>query len=167
MVKQELIIKRHDYGELKYFPAISGKIELLKLTESLSILKLYFQKLKVFDKPKEMYFDDAIEVMLSNFPIKVSSIDDLDKKEIFIDEGFEGEALTTMLSIYDGEPINKSRILFKKIKEHCFEIEWTGCWGEDNYDNQNFKLNIFAFKEENVTTPICEWEKDLIEKFDK
>lgn len=166
-MKQELIISNHDYGELKYYPAISGQIELSKLTESLSILKLYFQKLRVIDKPEDMYFDLSTEVMLANYPIKMSALEELDGMELFIDEGFEGKALTTMLSVYDGEPINKSRIKFKSVKKDCFEVDWTGCWGEGNNDDVNFKLNIIAYGEDDITTPLCEWKKDLIEKFDK
>ena len=127
---QELKINDHSYGELIYHPAISGQIELLKLTESLSILKLFFQKLRIIGKPEEMYFDLSTEVMLSNYPINISSLDELDGVELFIDEGFGEMALTTMLSVYDGEPINKSKIKFKQIKTDCFEIEWAGCWGE-------------------------------------
>jgi hypothetical protein len=44
-MKQKLIISGHDYGKLEYYPAISGQIELSKLTKSLYILKIYFQKL--------------------------------------------------------------------------------------------------------------------------
>ncbi len=165
-MKQELTILKHDYGELKYYPAISGQIELSKLTETLSILKLYFQKLRIIDKPEEMYFDLSTEVMLANFPIKITSLEELNGMELFVDEGFNEKALMTMLSVYDGEPINKSRIKFKQIKKDSFEISWIGCWGEGNNDEENFSLNIIAKKEDDVTTPLCEWEKDLIEKFD-
>lgn len=165
-MKQVLIISNHEYGDLKYYPAISGQIELSKLTENLNILKLFFQKLRVIDKPEEMYFDLSTEVMLTNFPIKISSLKELDGMELFVDEGFEGDALTTMLSIYDGEPINKSKIKFKLVKENCFEVDWVGCWGEGNNDEENFKLNIIAYPEDDIITPLCEWDKDLIEKFD-
>ncbi|WP_179018779.1 hypothetical protein [Winogradskyella forsetii] len=166
-MKQELTISKHEYGELKYYPAISGQIELRKLTDNLSILKLYFQKLRIIDEPDEMYFDNSTEVMLANFPIEITELDELDGMEIYIDEGFEGGALTTMLSVYDGEPINKSKIKFRLIKKDCFEIDWIGFWGEGNDNDENFKLHIIAYKENDVVTPLCEWEKDLIEKFDK
>jgi len=169
-MKQELLLDRYENGIVKYHPAISGQIELQKLSSSLSILKLYFQKLRILEEPEDMYydyFDESTEVSLSNFPINISSLNDLDNKSIYIEKGFEGEALTTMLSIYDGEPINNSKIHFKKIKESCFEIKWTGRWGDQETDRDDFNLKMIAYKEENIITPLCENEKKLIEKFDR
>jgi hypothetical protein len=164
-MKQELRIQHTDIGELVYKPFISGQIELLKLTEKLSILKLFFQKLRIIDKSENMHFDYTTEVMLSNFPIDISSLNELDGVKLFIDEGFGDETFTTMLSINDGEPINNSKITFKLVKENCFCVEWTGSWGAGNYDNENFRLDMVVYQEENITTPLCEWNKDLIERF--
>ena len=169
-MKQELLIDRYENGIVKYHPAISGQIELKKLSNTLSILKLYFQKLRILEKPKDMYieyYDDSTEVSLSNYPINISSLNELDNKNIYIEKGFGGKTLTTMLSIYDGEPINNSNIYFKKIKENCFEITWTGSWGEEKTNRDDFKLKMIAYKEDNIITPLCERESDLIKKFDR
>ncbi|MCC7454453.1 MAG: hypothetical protein IT222_09825, partial [Crocinitomix sp.] len=114
-MKQELKISNHEHGELIYYPAISGQIELRKLTENLHILKIYFQKLRIIEEPEEMYFDQSTEVMLSNFPIKITTLEELDGMELYVDEGFNEVVFMTMLSVYDGEPINKSRIKLKMI----------------------------------------------------
>ncbi len=166
-MKQELRLKHEAFGSLVYRPAISGQIELAKLTDTLYVLRLFFQKLRITDKPAEMYYDWSTEVMLTNYPVSITSLDELDGKEFFIKDGFGEDALTTMLSIRDGEPVNNSRISFKKIKPGCFYVEWRGCWGEDNYDDVNFELYGVANEEVEIITPLCNSAEELIETFDK
>ena len=123
---QSLKINHPNYGELVFYPENDGQIELRKLSDNLSILIIYFDNL-ILDKNCNQDFDNLTEVMLSNFPIKIKELRELDGMTIELKKGWKSEGkeddmLFTMLSIWDGEPINNNRIHFKLNDNGSFNI---------------------------------------------
>lgn len=162
-IKQELkIIHRDEW--IRYTPFSSGQIQLKKLSDTLSILKMEFDNLQALYPPERIHETSAL-VCLSNYPMRTSNLDDLDGMEIYLEKGYDANFLRTMLGIYDGEEINNNRIRFTLLKKDCFLVEWTGSWGERNYSDEDFALSLVAFKSEKVVTNVCAKDEKLIELF--
>lgn len=156
--------------EFNYQPAISGEIELDKISEKTTILKIYFRKINTLRKSTRFFelFDGSTEIMLANFPVKINDLRELDKTTIEIKKGWSDKQLFTMLSVRDGEPINNSKISFSLNNDDSIHINWIGSYPsyQSGNDIGRLELNIIAFPKENVVTPLCSNDKELIETFE-
>ncbi|WP_459212276.1 hypothetical protein [Aquimarina rhabdastrellae] len=154
--------------EYIYRPVISGEIELENISEEINILKIYFRKISVLNEPLEL-FEDSLEIMLSNYPIKINKLNELDNFRIEIKKGWTDSQLFTMLSVRDGEPINNLTIDFTLNEDKSIHIKWTGTYPDyqSSEDIGKFELDIIAFEKENIITPICSNKEKLLEVLNK
>jgi hypothetical protein len=151
--------------EFYYHPAISGKIELKKVSEKLTILKLYFRKLNALNNPINV-FEGSTELMLTNYPVNFTTFDDLNNQTIEIKNGWSNGALFTMLSLQDGEPTNDNVIKFQLNSDKSITVKWTGTYTYYHHSNgSKFELNIIAFPEDDIITPLCSYEDELEKLF--
>lgn len=154
-----------------YKPETVGLIQLKKISENVTILKIYIQDLVIVNEPEEdeeIFYEDSTEVMLSNFSVEYKSLDELHNKTIHIEKGFNSEMLLAMLSVFDGEEINNINITFKKIEEGCFEIFWTGYYGEGEQDYDDIEIKTIVYQTNNdIITPICLYDSELVEFYSK
>jgi len=163
--------KDYDSDEIReyiYRPAISGEIELESISENINILKIYFRKISALNEPLEL-FEESTEIMLSNYPIKINKLDELDNFKIEIKKGWTENQLFTMLSVRDGEPVNNSIINFSINQDRSFTILWTGSYPhyQSSEDVGRFELNVIAFEKKNTVTPLCNNKEELLKVFGK
>ena len=146
--------------EFSHEAKVPGEIELKRVSESLNTLTIYLPGLNLIPPPPCLEFDEAaddqISVMLTNYPVKASNLDKLHSVTIELDEGWQEEALYTMVTFRDGESINKNRITIHAVGDGLYEIKWTGqysAWHED-YGDRFMELNMRAMSKDNVHTPL-------------
>ena len=156
--------------EFSYVPNSFGKIELRKLTDKLNILIIHFENLdlvtKNLDNEADEFLDDPISIMLSNYPIKINELSEL---ELDLKDGWTDDMLFTMVTFRDGESINNNKISIKKDGNGAFDIFWTGSYSTWNTDRSDrfLELNIKAKPKTEIVTSLCENEENIIETFDK
>lgn len=146
-------------------PESPGLIQLEKISDSLTILRLYFNDLKMVEESEEDYFDRSTAMMLTNFKVEYGDLNDLDRQTITIAKGWRKKILLTMLSVYDGQPINDSQINFERVAEGCFNVKWTGSYGQHNEQDGNIEFYGTAYHTNDVTTPLCDYNHELIEYY--
>ena len=163
---QHLKVHFPESGDKVYYPGQSSEIQLKELTSELAILRVHFRSLALHDTDEDFY-ENSTSVMLANYPVSFKSLDELDGVTLEIKEGWGDKALYTMLSIYDGVPINNNKINFRKNGNGSFTVNWTGCWGEDNYGDDDLFLEMVVYPNEDVVTPLCLYDEELIKAFGK
>ena len=153
-----------EYGMLKYVQEEIGQIELRKLQDDFFVLKVFFPKLTIVNPPHE-YWDDWTQIMLTNIPVNIKANEEIDGWKLKF-KVIDYPIMCTMLSIWDGEHVDNNEIQITKINESQFQVDWIGCIGEDDDPNYiNLKLRLKAEIREEVVTPLCLWEHELIEIF--
>jgi hypothetical protein len=147
--------------EFIYHPAISGEVELYPLTNSTSILRLYFRKLSALNKSIDI-FEGSTELMLANFPVQIKDYDELDGFTIELKHGWYDAVSFTMLSLQDGEPVNNNIIEFIKNDNGSFTVSWKGEYTYYHSENgSKFELQAIAYPAVKVITPLCDYEDEL------
>lgn len=166
MAAQQLtIFFSEKYPEIQYSFKELGQIALHKISEDLTVLKIYFTGLQLQDTGNDVFgsVDQSIEVMLTNYPVNYATLEELDGQVVTIKHGWTNHETFTMLSILDGEPIGHSTISFKKVEKDIFEIVWNGIWGEENNEQNMLALCLRAQKRDVVVTPLCMHDQELLE----
>jgi hypothetical protein len=161
---QYLAVGFSEIGDKIYRPGKSGEIQLKHLTSEITILKVHFPTLGVREDDDD-FFENSTSLMLTNYPVSFKSLNELDGITLSIKEGWTDNAMYTMLSVYDGEPINNNRISFKKNENNSFTVTWRGCWGEGSYGVDTVFGELVAYVCEDVVTPLCAYDEELIEIF--
>jgi hypothetical protein len=154
-----------EYGLIKYTQVEIGQIELRRIKDGFYILKIYFPELIVLNSPHE-YWEESTEVMLTNIPVNITSVDELDGWKIKFKVS-DYPIMCTMLSIHDGEHIDNNNIEIFKTDENQYIVIWTGCVEEET-ENPNLidlRLRLKAEIKEEVITPLCMWNHELIKVF--
>lgn len=156
--------------EFSYANNSFGEIELRKLTDNLNILIIHFENLNLVveneNDETDEFLDDPISIMLSNYPIEINELTDL---EIDLKNGWTDEMLFTMVTFRDGESINNNKISIKKDGNGTFDIIWTGSYSswQNDYSDRFLELTAKAKSSTEIVTPLCENEKIIVEMFDK
>ncbi len=156
--------------EFSYVPNSFGEIELRKLTDKLNILIIHFENLDLvrenLDDEADEFLDDPISIMLTNYPIKINELSEL---ELDLKDGWTDDMLFTMVTFRDGESINNNKISIKKDGNGVFVVNWTGSYSTWNTDRSDrfLELNIKAKLKTEIVTPLCENDEVIIETFDK
>ena len=151
-------------GLIKFIPEESGQIKLHRIEEDLFTLKIFFPKLAVVNPPHEN-FDEWIQIMLTNLPVNIKNTTELNGwKTNFKVKDFP--VMCAMLGIYDGEYIDNNEIEITKVKDQKYSIKWKGFFGEtEDPELIDFHLNLTAELTQEITTPLCMWDSELIEIF--
>ncbi|MFP9114991.1 hypothetical protein ACLI1A_13725 [Flavobacterium sp. RHBU_3] len=153
-----------EYGTAEYKAEIPGLIQLDKISDSLTILKIYFQDLITISEEEYTWPEHGAEVMLANYAVEISTLDELDGKTIVLKEGFTPDILFAMLSVWDGQSLNNNKIMFTKIAEGCFRVFWTGYFG-DGKQEDDVELEMIAYQTNDLVTPLCDHTEELIEYY--
>ena len=141
-----LKIFNEEEGTAQYKAETPGLIQLEKISDYLTILKIYFQDLHPTNWHEDFWMDDYAGVVLANYAIKIESLSELDGHTIAFKDGFTSDMLFSMLCVWDGQPINNNKIRFKKIAEGCFRIFWTGYFGDAEKDEDDVELEMIAYQ---------------------
>ncbi|GLB53004.1 hypothetical protein NBRC110019_20440 [Neptunitalea chrysea] len=164
-LKQLTVYYSDDYPELRYESATIGQIALHRVTDSFTVLKIYFPNLTLVNQPATIEaVDETVEVMLTNYPVTVQKLTDLDGKTIAIDKDWNRKNTFTMIQLFDGEPIQQNSIRFTLKDETTLEVCWTGIWGEERNDTHTMKLCLDAKVVSEIETPLCMKVSDLLER---
>ena len=158
---------------LTYLPKNHGFIEIKRLTDNLNVLIIHFQELKLVSEAHSNHVDELldkdIEIMLTNYPIAVSNLKELDNLKIEVKEGWTDNLQFTMVAFRDGEPINNNVVAINRNERGELDICWTGSlskWQRDHSD-RFMKLNIKALPKRGIITPLCESFDAVIEKINE
>lgn len=144
-----------------------GLIQLDKISDNLTILKIYFQDLNPENWHEDFWMDYHAGVVLANYAVKIENLNDLDGQTVEIKEGFTDDMLFVMLCVWDGQPLNNNKIRFERITEGCFRVFWTGYFGEDEQQDDDVELEMIAYQTNDLVTPLCDHKEELIKYYNR
>jgi hypothetical protein len=144
-----------------------GVIGLEKLSDDLTILRVYFRSLVPVDSSRE-FEDGETQLMLTNYPVSFKSLEELHGQTIEIKNGWLKDVLFTMLSINDGEPVNDNKISFRVNADKTVTVDWTGTYTDyGSREGSRFELHMIAFRQDGIITSLCEEDAVLRALFGK
>jgi len=163
MESQTIHIKYRDKAESLYQIKETGQIEIHQISEDLQILKMFFPDLVLKWTTSTGSVEELTQIMLSNYPVDVNDLNELVGLEIKIVDGWPGENMFTMLSIWDGEKIDNNLITISKENPNKFRIKWKGNSTDKLGKFESLQLSAIASTAKDVVTPLCMNDKELIE----